>query len=260
MSSGLLGADSASPVTTQLQGQTLIELATSQFDAPPAFWGRYFTSPSTPGTVEYRGAVENAPLNAASIPVLPIARQTTRVGGSLEDGAADAQANVDDLLETFGAAYLASQGGTFLLFLDVEGAPQDGSPSLSLDYCTGWAQTVSGYSSAASAGQVTIQPCIYARSLDTDTWQVLAQAIQNGIECGGAWVARYLDDGCEEVPDWDDSFVNPTGAIPCQILAWQYAGDCFGDDGFDCSHTNPGIDPEAGFLDFLILPPPPEGD
>lgn len=252
MANGLPGADSASPVNSQLQGQSLIDLATSHFGAVPSFWGRYFTSTHTAGSVEYRHSMENGPLNAAGIRLLPIARQTLRVNGTAEGGAADAAANADDFLSTFGVDYLVSQGNVFFMFLDVEG-----SPSLSVDYYTGWAQTLAAHSNSATGGKLTIRPCIYAEPLDGQTWAALAQAMANGVDCGGAWVARYLNNGCNEFPAWDDAFVTPVGGAPCPILLWQYAGNCYGNGGIDCSQTNPGIDPQATLLDFLVVPPAP---
>jgi hypothetical protein len=254
MANGLPGADSATPVTTQFQGQSLIDLTRSHFGATPAFWGRYFSNPTTKGNVEYRGSLENAALSAAGIRLLPVARQTTRVNGSSADGAADATGNVDDLLATFSASYLVSQGGTFFIFLDVEGTPENGSPSMSLDYYTGWAQTVTSHSQAASNNQVTIRPCIYGRALDNITWGVLKTAIANGVDCGGAWSARYLNNGCTEFPDWNDAFVN-SAAIPCPVLLWQYGGNCLQSGAIDCSQTNPSLDPNATLLNFLIPPP-----
>lgn len=253
MANGLPGVDSSVPVTSQVQGQSLIQLAIGQFDTVPAFWGRYFTSPQTAGNVEYRHALESAALNAAGIPVLPIARQTLNVGGTALQGAADAAANTADFLATFGADALAAQGSTFFMFLDVEGAP-----SLSVDYYTAWAQALAQSSSDATGGQVTFRPCIYASQGDDSTWQALAQAIANGADCGGAWIARYPDGGCDAVPDWDDALVTPGTGMPCPILAWQYAGDCAG-GGLDFSQTNPALDPQATLLDFLFLPPLPGG-
>jgi hypothetical protein len=253
VANGLPGVDSSVPVTSQVQGQDLIQLAISRFNAVPAFWGRYFTSPETTGSVEYRHALESLALNAAGIPVLPIARQTVKVGGTALEGSADAKANAADLLATFGADALAAQGDTFFMFLDVEGAP-----SLSVDYYTAWAQALAQSSSDVTGGQVTIRPCIYASQGDTATWQALAQAIANGADCGGAWVARYPGNGCEAVPDWDDSVVTPSVGAPCPIVAWQYAGDCAG-GSLDFSQTNPALDPHATLLNFLVLPPLPGG-
>lgn len=245
MAFGIPGVDSSSPVTSELIGQ-----ASGQFGAAPAFWGRYFTSPTTGGSVEYRHAAENGPLNAAGIRVLPVARQTGRVGGTAADGAQDAALNAADFLGTFGSAVLAAQGGVFLMFLDVEGAP-----SLSADYYTGWAQGLASAGNAA-AGSVTLRPCLYAAQGDAATWAALAQAMAAGAACAGVWVARYLDSGCEQIPAWDDEFVTPAGGVPSTILAWQYAGNCNG-GALDLSQTNPGIDGQGLLLNLLVLPPTP---
>src|SRR5713101_9093673 len=111
MAKGQPGADSADIVTAEIDGQRLIELARVLFGQFPVFWGRYFTSTSASGNVEYRHLKENQPLRDNNIRVLPIARQTNRVSGTHSEGSADAEKNADDLLATFGADYLASQGG-----------------------------------------------------------------------------------------------------------------------------------------------------
>lgn len=250
MAIGSPGADSSLPVTSQVSGAGLIDLAITLFGATPVFWGRYFTSASTGGTVEYRHLRENQPLRDHGIRVLPIARQTRNVGGTVADGSADAQQNAEDVIVTFGAGYLASEGGKFYVFLDVEA-----SPSLSADYYTGWAQALETHSASVTGGQVTLLPCLYAARGDTPSWQSLADAVANGADCKGAWVARFPKPGCQPLPDWDDAVVLPTVAIPCRALIWQYAGDCYGNGGFDCSVTNPSIDLAADLLNFLILPP-----
>jgi hypothetical protein len=251
MASGLPGVDSSAPVTSQAEGQGLIQLATDLLSTVPAFWGRYFTSPQTTGSVEYRHSLESAALSTAGIPVLPIARQTANVAGTAEQGAADGAANAADLVATFGADELAAQGDIFFMFLDVEG-----DPSLSVDYYTGWSQSLAQSSKNLTGGQITIRPCIYASQGDTATWQALSQAMASGADCGGAWVARYPGNGCDAVPDWDDSVVTPSVGAPCPILAWQYAGDCAG-GSLDFSQTNPELDPYGSLLDFLVLPPVP---
>src|SRR5215469_18955835 len=151
MAQGSPGADSSTPVTTVIGGKTLIALAQDLYSSTPVFWGRYFTSAATTGVVEYRHLKENQILFDNDIRVLPIARQTKRVDGTVADGSADATANAEDLIKTFGQEYLASQGGKFFMFLDVEG-----SPSLSLSYYSGWAQTLISYSSAVTGGAVHI--------------------------------------------------------------------------------------------------------
>jgi hypothetical protein len=137
MAAGMPGADSSTLVTSQIGGRNLIELATEALGAKPVVWGRYFTSVATTGVVEYRHLKENQPLRTDGIRVLPIARQTKRVNGSVADGSADATANAEDLILTFGADYLASQGGQVFMFLDVES-----TPSLSVAYYQGWAGTL----------------------------------------------------------------------------------------------------------------------
>lgn len=257
MAKGQPGADSSEAVTT-----SLIQLATNLYGAAPVFWGRYFTSVSTDTAEEYHHAAENQPLNAAGIRVLPIARQTRNVGGSLQQGIEDGAANAEDFIATFGAAFLASQGGRFYMFLDVENDPSTDSPSLSSNYFTGWAQGLAQESASASSGlsngSVAILPCVYATQDDTATWAALASAQAAGAPCMGAWIARYYFSDCA-MSDWSDSIVTPASPIspapfPWPILAWQYAGDCL-NGAIDCSQTNPNIDAQSQLLDFLALPP-----
>jgi len=248
MSRGLPGADSSSQVTSSII-QTAIEL----FGQTPALWGRYFTSPTTSGSVEYHHAQENGVLAQFNIRLLPIARQTSHVGGTATQGTSDAKGNVDDIFATFDTKYLAGQGGEFLMFLDVEGSPQTGSPSLALDYYTGWAKTLISYSRSASNNAVTILPCVYARQGDNDTWNVLVNANQQGNKCYGGWVARYYYSSCD-MTDWDNDLVMPSVALPFDVLLWQYAENCCG-GVIDCNQTNPGVNIQDELLGRLILPP-----
>lgn len=248
MAKGNPGADSSSPVT-----DSLISTATQQFGQAPKFWGRYFTSPTTSGEVEYRHGSESPVLASHNIRLLPVARQTTRVAGSEQEGVSDAEANVSDFLDTFGQSYLASQGGQFLLFLDVEGNPSVGSPSLSLDYYLGWAKTLVSYSQSQTGNAVTILPCVYGTHFDTQTWENVVAANAQGATCHGAWIARYYYSGCEQ-PDWNDSVIMPTVSLPCEVLLWQYQEDCCG-GAIDCNQTNPSVDTQTLLLDKLLLPP-----
>src|SRR5262249_49905199 len=154
-------ADSSNLVTSQIQGKSLIQLATELFGETPLVWGRYFTSVASTGVVEYRHLKENQALRNNNIRVVPIARQTRRVAGSQADGSTDAEANAEDLIQTFGVDYLRSLGGQVLMFLDVEGAP-----SLSASYYRGWADNLINHSRAFSNGAVTILPCAYATQAD----------------------------------------------------------------------------------------------
>lgn len=250
MAKGKAGADSSVLVTTQLQGTTLIQLATDLFGQTPSFWGRYFTSASTSGAVEYRHLKENQILRQNGIRVLPVARQTKNVNGTQAQGSSDAEANAEDFIATFGQEYLASQGAEFLMFLDVEG-----SPSLASSYFMGWAQTLSAHSLEFTHGTVKILPCVYATRADDPTWQAVADCAQQGVLCSGAWIARWVQHGCAALPDWQDSIVSPNVELPCKVLVWQYSDDCWGGGGFDCDQANPNIDVDQEFLSKLVLPP-----
>jgi len=250
MAVGKPGADSSVLVTNKIQDKTLVQLATELFGEPPVFWGRYFTGVATTGTVEYRHLKENQILRDNNIRVLPIARQTKHVDGSQALGSVDAEQNVEDLILTFGQDYLASQGGEFLMVLDVEGAP-----SLSLSYYRGWAQTVLAHSRDFTDGAVTILPCVYATRGDDTTWQAVADAADRGVPCNGAWIARWRVRGCSILLEFDNAIVLPRVELPCDVLLWQYADECHGGNGFDCNQTNPAIDLEGDLLQKLILPP-----
>ena len=63
-----------------------------------------------------------------------MARQTKSVGGTQAQGSADAEANANDIIATFGGDSLALQGSSFFVFLDVEGVL-----SLSQAYYADWA-------------------------------------------------------------------------------------------------------------------------
>jgi hypothetical protein len=236
-----VGVDTATRVTSS----TMIASATNVLQTPPLFWGRYFTSPQEGGDVEYRHAIESPVLGAANVRVLPIARQTLNVGGTLAQGQADGAANAADLLATFGEDYLVAQGGQFFIFLDVEGdAPE---PSLSADYYTGWTQGLAGAST-----NVTFLPCVYARPDDEDTWTALQQAMAGGASCSGLWLAYWLERAQEPVA-WDAAVLTPNPDPGVPVLLWQYVGA----DDFDRNLANPALDPQSGLLAFLVLPPGP---
>jgi hypothetical protein len=253
MSKGSPGVDSSAPVNNQINGKPLVQLAAELYGTQPVFWGRYFTSTSATGTVEYRHLKENQILRDNNIRVLPIARQTKHVNGVESDGSRDAAENVEDIITTFGPDYLDSIGGQFYMFLDVEGAP-----SLSQAYYTGWAQTLVAHSRDFSNSKVTLLPCVYATRADDDSWRAVAAASAAGVPCRGVWIARWRKHGCTALPDWDDAVVEPDVDLPCEVLIWQYADDCQGGGGFDCDETNPALDLNKDLLDRLILPPATE--
>ena len=250
MARGLPGTDSSLKVTPDL-----IQSATNILGEKPKFWGRYFKSPTGGSSAEYRRALEDPVLAPAGIKVLPIAQQTSHVNGSEELGKADAKLNVADLLATFPLDHLIAQGGKFLMFLDVEGVPNVGAPSLSLSYYTGWAQTLVAFSQSQTNNAITLLPCVYARTKDNVTWDALIAANANGIKCHGAWVARFhLPPNCH-TRDFEPDFALPNRVLPFDVLIWQYAEKC-SNDKIDLDQTNPAIDDiETVLLNHLILPP-----
>jgi hypothetical protein len=221
----------------------LIDKATKTMGTAPSFWGRYFTSAQTSGTVEYRHALENPILAARNIRVLPIARQTNHVGGTRATGYADGVANAADLVATFGADKLAQMPGV-CIFLDVEGS---GLSRLSADYYTGW---VDGLGSAPEG--ITILPCVYGIPGDVVSWTALAKAIAHGVDCHGLWMAHPLLTTKEPVA-WDDALVTPKPDPGARVLLWQYM---FPRDGLmvDRDQVNPSLDANADLLQFLVLP------
>lgn len=241
---GVPGADSTDQVTN-----ALIREATQLIGATPQFWGRYFCSPRDLSPYEYTHLEESGPLSENNIKLLPIAEQTWRVAGSQAQGTSDAQGNVDDLIETFGADYLASIGQEFLMFLDVEGSPPR-NPSLSPPYYLGWAQTLASYSQQKSAGRFAILPAVYASRDDTQTWQTLQLG---AAPCHGIWIAAYGSNS-SALPAWNTSQTTPQGAeLGYPILAWQYAGNLGPDQSLDCNISNRSG--EGGLMEKLILPP-----
>jgi hypothetical protein len=245
-------------ITNRIQGKNLLDHATQMFGETPLLWGRYFTNSSGGGSAEYRHLRENELLRNKNVRVLPIARQTGNVGGSEAEGGDDGVRNADDIINTFGAEYLASLGGKVVLFLDVEGAP-----SLSKVYWTGWAAAVVARSAARSDGQVSILPCLYATQGDKKTWQALNEAVAAKPEaaCHGIWVARWRirghDDPSDIRPiDFNPAIVDPAIGLPCPILLWQYADEILGSGGFDCNQTNPNVeDIDTLLVNRCVLPP-----
>jgi len=250
MAKGMAGADSSVVVTHTISSKTLVELATEHFEQVPVLWGRYFKSIHNTGGAEYRHRQENQILRDNGIRVLPTAQQTTHVNQGRQLGIDDAKLNVEDLIVSFGADYLATQGSEFLMFLDVEP-----SHPLSLDYYTGWAQTVISESLTLSGNRFKVLPAVYGNHSDNTTWHAIARASQRGVECHGVWVARYgTRPGCTKLIEWDNAEVMPAVTLPCQVLLWQYSEECHGGEGFDCNETNPNIDLQGDLLQKLILP------
>lgn len=172
MSVGLPGIDSCNQVNS-----TNLTTAISTFNnQKPVFWGRYFHGYSSPGPCEYSTSNENQFLHNNGIPILPIAEQTTNVGGTQSQGYNDGVLNLNDLIDTFGSK-LPSSG--VLLFLDVEGS----GPALSAEYYFGWAQGI------MSSTSTIVYPAVYASQGDSTTWNALNTALnQYGMGCNDIYI------------------------------------------------------------------------
>jgi len=239
MTDRVLGVDLAAPVTEQLVAQVSAVLGQL-----PAFWGRYFTSIATTGNVEYRHRIESPVLRAHGIRVLPIARQTNRVGGTEAEGESDGLANGRDIVATFGEDYLVAQGARFFIFLDVEGS---GLSRLSSAYYQGWVKGL-----GRSSVNVELLPCVYGIPGDSETWKVLDQAMKAGTPCHGLWMSHPVVSA--EPVEWDSGKATPMGAVvDAPVLFWQYMFPRAG-LGCDRNQCNPIIDAAQQILPRLILP------
>jgi len=177
------GADSFSQVTPALIAARRTSLVTL-----PVL-GSLFQKPTAPGRPSIVTTTKircwRTPIsNFLSIwPSRPGTSTATRLGRRRRSG------NAADFLATFPRIF-GGAGGQFFMFLDVEGLPQQGNPSLSLSYYTGWAQTACGFSQKPKQ-QRGYLATVYLRANRRQCHRKrLVAANNNGIKCHGAWVAR----------------------------------------------------------------------
>jgi hypothetical protein len=250
MSRGRFATDSLAFVNQTVNGRSIALIAAEHLKETPAFWGRYFRHPGF--SRDYSPIRENAVLYREGIRLLPIARQTIRVGGTIEDGLADGDRNVDAFVNSLGADHLAAQGRELLMFLDVEGTSSR-NPALSLPYFVGWSNALSQRSAERSGGRFEILPAIYCRQNNDETWRVVAHAADLGHPIAGAWVFRAHNQACASLPDWDPGFLLPSIALPCPVMAWQFAIDCY-NSMLDFDMVNPAPEVEKALLSRLVIP------
>jgi hypothetical protein len=204
----MVGFDSFAPVTDAIIAQVMALTGRA-----PAFCGRYMSGIDYHGAGEYTHATESPVLARHGIPLLPIGRYTTRVGGTQAQGLQDGGDQAEDLKESLGTAFRPG----LLLFLDVEA-----DTPLSSAYWTGWAQAVS------AAG---LLPAIYGSIFaGGSTWISLRDAIENHAPCAGIWGAYYKNQAPTPVPEWADADTVPvlpdgTRFTDVPVLLWQYCGD-----------------------------------
>jgi hypothetical protein len=120
MSQYILGIDS---LAVSSQAALNNAISKNYLGQAPAFWGRYFYAPGQINSSGHKdshySAAENGFLRSNGIRLLPLARQTGRVGTDSATGSADARLNVNAIFEAIPAAYLAGSDPNPLVFLDV---------------------------------------------------------------------------------------------------------------------------------------------
>jgi hypothetical protein len=248
----MLAADTLVPISELVDGTGVLDLVRTRFKTTPVFWGRYFKRPGF--AQDFQPAAETAIFRANNIKLMPIARQTNRVAGTAVDGATDAIQNVDAFVGSLGTDHLGAIGGELLMFLDVEGTSAS-QPNLSPEYWIGWATALTAHSRAISGGKFSLVPGVYCRQNQNDTWNAIVQCDALGIRCFGAWVFRMRTGACtKDIPQWDAPFNTPSVALPCPVMAWQFAIDCLFDGGVDFDMVNPDAAVSTALLNRLVIP------
>lgn len=241
---GIQGVDSLVRVTSDLIVGGSIRLLGN---TKPAYWGRYFSGVDFSGAGEYFKNKENNILHQNNIRVLPIGRFTTQVGKGKDEGLRDGFDQANDFIISFGENYLQTQGSEFYLFLDIEP-----DIPLSTNYYLGWAEAVKSVSN-----KVKILPCVYLGSEDAITSRALKKALDNGAECFGLWIARYVSFRQPSIPlppqEFDSSEAKPKTSVPVPVLFWQYAGEIGSREDYDFNISNPDIGSDE-ILKRLVLP------
>ncbi len=242
---GIAGVDTGE----QVNSKEMIDDAHRLMGTLPKFWGRYFLGKE----YEYKHNEENELLRNNGIRVLPICRETGRVSHS-DLGEQTGNQVIEDILATFGEDYLASNGGSFFVFLDIEPDPEH--PPLSTEYYLGWSKAV-----VTKSSKVKFLPCIYlSQKNNPSSFSALKRAIEQGAECHGLWIAHYWDNPL--LQPWSEERTQPPIDLDCPVLIHQYAGDHTGVhtvEGtkvtYDFNQINPSLDMNS-ILHRLILPQP----
>ena len=245
---GLLGADSSTPVTA-----AALASAKARLGSMPRFWGRYFKGPGNQDPSQYQRSLEAGLLRRNDIRVVPVARQTPLVGGSIAEGRRDGLRNGAAVLAGFGARHLSRMKKGVLVFLDVE--PEH---SLSREYFAGWSEgliAAGGIAMSTDAllavPEVRFLPGVYMKpSKDPKSLDELVKAVDDGAACHGVWISRQHVVGCDRIRDWNATFVIPRG-LPPSIPVW--LTQC--DDrlrGSRLRHGEPR--PRGRMLERLVLP------
>lgn len=68
-------------------------------------------------------------------------------------------------------------------------------------------------------------------------------------------LVRMRSGACTKpVPEWDAAFNTPSVALPCPLMAWQFAIDCLFDGGVDFDVVNPDSQAATALLNRLVIP------
>lgn len=226
-----LGADQSFPIT-----KDCLAVATGALQQAPAFWGRYFKGPGNLEPTQYQPTQEADIFADSHLRILPVARQTTRVGGTQAMGYDDGLRNAAAIMAALGSVSLASNTAGVAVFLDVEP-----SHSLSADYFTGWStglveagrEKLVDFADEIAAGKATpgtnvgFIPCIYGHHAADDTWKALSEAVRRGARCDAAWVVYMDANPSFPIGPWRAAYTSrfmPAGvrvAICQRILEWK---------------------------------------
>jgi len=214
--------------STGIVKQSTIGSVRAQYGMVPLFWGRYFKGPGDidPTDFQYKYKRENGVLESNGIKLLPIARQTSNVGGSERDGERDGKHNAAAIIEALGANYLTQSDVEPLVFLDTE--PEGSGPALSFDYYVGWANGLIAEGLRQTANKVFFQPGVYLNS--------------GGREGNGPKAARVIAKVAEHVAN---------NQLDQRLLCW--AGRLCTETGHRCRHRPPGAIAKRGCRIFRVL-------
>lgn len=258
--------------STGIVKQSTIGSVRAQYGMVPLFWGRYFKGPGDidPTDFQYKYKRENGVLESNGIKLLPIARQTSNVGGSERDGERDGKHNAAAIIEALGANYLTQSDVEPLVFLDTE--PEGSGPALSFDYYVGWANGLIAEGLRQTANKVFFQPGVYlnsggregngpkaARVIAKVAEHVANNQLDQRLLCRAVWAALYGDrTPVSPPPAWSDSQTRlPDLPSSCAVVAWQWAE---AKDNIPRLPIDPNIINQACssiLLDHLLVPPRP---